>query len=131
MTDPAIVIRTQAQSTEPKGSGAGWQGRGRSGDRLRAQHQRASASICGYIYCSMPSAPAIRLRERLKLLVPFGLAAEKPRHFRDMLGVVWENRDNLAYAWEILSKGVCDGCALGVAGFHDWTIDGVHLCMTR
>jgi molybdopterin-dependent oxidoreductase alpha subunit len=26
---------------------------------------------------------------------------------------------------------VCDGCALGVAGFHDWTIDGVHLCMTR
>jgi len=30
-----------------------------------------------------------------------------------------------------LSRGVCDGCALGVAGFHDWTIDGVHLCMTR
>ena len=26
---------------------------------------------------------------------------------------------------------MCDGCALGVAGFHDWTIDGVHLCMTR
>jgi molybdopterin-dependent oxidoreductase alpha subunit len=26
---------------------------------------------------------------------------------------------------------VCDGCALGVAGFHDWTIEGVHLCMTR
>jgi hypothetical protein len=26
---------------------------------------------------------------------------------------------------------VCDGCALGVAGFHDWTMDGVHLCMTR
>ena len=35
------------------------------------------------------------------------------------------------YAWRILRKGVCDGCALGVAGFHDWTIDGVHLCTTR
>ena len=29
------------------------------------------------------------------------------------------------------SEGVCDGCALGVAGFHDWTLDGVHLCTTR
>ena len=26
---------------------------------------------------------------------------------------------------------MCDGCALGVAGFHDWTISGVHLCTTR
>ena len=26
---------------------------------------------------------------------------------------------------------MCDGCALGVAGFHDWTMDSVHLCMTR
>ena len=40
-------------------------------------------------------------------------------------------RDNLRYAWKILNRGVCDGCALGVAGLHDWTIDGVHLCMTR
>ncbi len=48
-----------------------------------------------------------------------------------MAAVVWRNRDNLSYAWQVLSKGVCDGCALGVAGFHDWTIDGVHLCMTR
>ena len=38
---------------------------------------------------------------------------------------------NLPYAWRILRKGVCDGCALGVAGFHDWTISGVHLCTTR
>lgn len=48
-----------------------------------------------------------------------------------MFQVVWENRDNLGYAWKVLSKGVCDGCALGVAGFHDWTIKGPHLCMTR
>jgi len=63
--------------------------------------------------------------------VPFGLGRWKPQHFRDMAGVVWKNRDNLPYAWKVLSRGVCDGCALGVAGFHDWTIEGVHLCMTR
>src|ERR1044071_7293701 len=67
----------------------------------------------------------------LRRLVPFGLDARKPRHFRDMLKVVWDNRDNLGYAYKVLSRGVCDGCALGVAGFHDWTISGVHLCMTR
>lgn len=66
-----------------------------------------------------------------KKIVPFGVTARKPRHFRDMLKVVWQNRDNLGYAYKVLSRGVCDGCALGVAGFHDWTIDGVHLCMTR
>ena len=48
-----------------------------------------------------------------------------------MLKIAWQNRDNAGYAWKVLSQGVCDGCALGVAGFHDWTIDGVHLCMTR
>ena len=63
--------------------------------------------------------------------IPFGLGTWKPKHFRDMAGVVWKNRDNLPYAWKVLSRGVCDGCALGVAGFHDWTIEGVHLCMTR
>jgi molybdopterin-dependent oxidoreductase alpha subunit len=67
----------------------------------------------------------------LKAAVPFGLGQIKPKHFRDMLRVAWKNRDNLPYAWKVLSRGVCDGCALGVAGFHDWTIDSVHLCMTR
>src|SRR3989475_2241220 len=69
--------------------------------------------------------------DRLKSAVPFGLGQVKPKHFRDMAKVVWKNRDNLSYAWKVLSRGVCDGCALGVAGFHDWTIPGVHLCMTR
>src|SRR3954471_3896532 len=63
--------------------------------------------------------------------IPFGLGHWKPQHFRDMAVVVWKDRDNLPYAWKVLSRGVCDGCALGVAGFHDWTIDGVHLCITR
>lgn len=65
------------------------------------------------------------------MLVPFGIGQTKPAHFRDMARIAWANRDNLSYAWKVLSQGVCDGCALGVAGFHDWTIDGVHLCMTR
>ncbi|MGE3311960.1 MAG: FdhF/YdeP family oxidoreductase, partial [Limisphaerales bacterium] len=63
--------------------------------------------------------------------MPFGLGGTKPKHFREMLRAAWQNRDNLPYAWKVLSQGVCDGCALGVAGFHDWTIDGTHLCLTR
>jgi anaerobic selenocysteine-containing dehydrogenase len=63
--------------------------------------------------------------------VPFGLGQMKPQHFRDMAKVVWANRDNLPYAWKVISRGVCDGCALGVAGLHDWTVKGPHLCMTR
>src|ERR1041384_4064564 len=70
-------------------------------------------------------------KNRLARLVPFGLGQTKPKHFRDMARVIWENRDNLLYAWKVLTKGVCDGCALGVAGLHDWTISGTHLCMTR
>src|SRR5437773_11443382 len=69
--------------------------------------------------------------DRLKSAVPFGLGQVKPKHFREMAEVVWKNRDNLPYAFKVLRRGVCDGCALGVAGFHDWTIQGVHLCMTR
>jgi molybdopterin-dependent oxidoreductase alpha subunit len=71
------------------------------------------------------------LKDRLNVLVPFGVGQTKPNHFRDMLKVAWKNRDNLGYAWKVLSRGVCDGCALGVGGFYDWTIPGVHLCMTR
>lgn len=69
--------------------------------------------------------------ERWRNRVPFGILSRKPRHFRDMLHVLWRNRDNLGYAYRVITRGVCDGCALGVAGLHDWTIDGVHLCMTR
>ena len=62
---------------------------------------------------------------------PNGLGEQKPNHYGDIAQRCWENRHNLPYAWRILRKGVCDGCALGVAGFHDWTISGVHLCTTR
>ncbi len=70
-------------------------------------------------------------KARLQSVVPFGLGQTKPKHFRDMAKIVWKNRDNLGYAWQVITKGVCDGCALGVAGLHDWTIKGTHLCMTR
>ena len=63
--------------------------------------------------------------------MPFGLSSEKPRHFRDMLRIAWENRDALPWAWKVLSRGVCDGCALGTSGLRDWTIPGTHLCMVR
>ncbi|HYO79903.1 MAG TPA: molybdopterin-dependent oxidoreductase, partial [Bryobacteraceae bacterium] len=70
-------------------------------------------------------------KEKLTAAVPFGLGQTKPHHFAQFPGIIWQNRDNLPYAWQVLSRGVCDGCALGVAGLHDWTIEGVHLCMTR
>lgn len=62
---------------------------------------------------------------------PFGLTRQKPRHIREMLKVAWENRDNLSWAWKVLTKGVCDGCALGTTGVRDWTLPGTHLCMVR
>src|SRR6266498_3475218 len=68
---------------------------------------------------------------RLSRLVPFGLIGQtKPHHFREMLGVLWENRKELPYAWEVLNHGVCDGCSLGPYGLKDNVLDGVHLCMT-
>src|SRR3954447_3366737 len=62
---------------------------------------------------------------------PNGIGETKPNHYGEMFKTVWQNRRNLRYAWRILRGGVCDGCALGVAGFHDWTLSGVHLCTTR
>jgi anaerobic selenocysteine-containing dehydrogenase len=64
-------------------------------------------------------------------LRPNGIGLQKPNHFGDMAKVAWTNKKHASYAWKVLTKGVCDGCALGVAGLNDWTIDGTHLCMTR
>ena len=80
---------------------------------------------------SAPHRVAATLGEKLARMLPFGVGRTKPKHFRDMLVIAWRNRDNPRYAWKVLTRGVCDGCALGVAGLHDWTIPGVHLCMTR
>src|SRR4051812_3679597 len=64
-------------------------------------------------------------------LSPNGIGKQKPNHYLDMAKVAAANRRHPRYAWKVLRDGACDGCALGVAGFHDWTIDGVHLCTTR
>src|SRR5215813_14877424 len=64
-------------------------------------------------------------------LTPFGLEEMGPRHFREMAKIAWENRREIPFAWRILTRGVCDGCALGTSGLSDWTIPGVHLCMVR
>jgi molybdopterin-dependent oxidoreductase alpha subunit len=79
-----------------------------------------------------------RLAERLPIhpelwvgARPNGVGEQKPNHYGDMARIAWQNRKNPGYAVKLLRSGVCDGCALGVAGLHDWTIDGVHLCTTR
>ncbi len=69
--------------------------------------------------------------EGIASLVPFGLGAQKPHHIWETLEVMWENRDALPYAYNILSQGVCDGCSLGPRGLRDDVIDGLHLCTTR
>lgn len=75
-----------------------------------------------------PSIPP----ESWRRWAPFGvLEPHKPRHYREMAKVVWENRDNLGYAWKILNHGVCDGCSLGPRGLKDDVIEGTHLCLSR
>jgi len=62
---------------------------------------------------------------------PFGIGEQRPNNFGEVFRAVRENRDSAGYAWRILSRGVCDGCALGTTGLRDWTIDGVHVCNVR
>ncbi|HEX5011147.1 MAG TPA: molybdopterin-dependent oxidoreductase [Planctomycetota bacterium] len=72
-----------------------------------------------------------RFRERIAGLSPFGWGTTKPHHFTDMARIAWRNRDALPYAWRVLTRGVCDGCALGTSGMRDWTVPGVHVCLVR
>lgn len=62
---------------------------------------------------------------------PFGLGEQYPNNYWEVFRAAWISRDNLPYAWEILNKGVCDGCALGTTGMQDWTLDGIHVCNVR
>jgi len=64
-------------------------------------------------------------------LIPYGLNEQHPNAYADIAQTIWENRDNLSYAWRILNDGCCDGCSLGTSGMHDWTMDGIHLCAVR
>src|SRR5258708_2912203 len=64
-------------------------------------------------------------------LVPYGLNEQQPNAYKDIVKAIWENRDQLGYAWRILNDGCCDGCSLGTTGMHDWTMKGIHLCQLR
>lgn len=77
------------------------------------------------------SLGSARSRNSWVSLVPYGLNEQHPNNYKDIVDAVWENRDNLGYAWRILRDGCCDGCSLGTTGIHDWTMPGVHLCAVR
>jgi molybdopterin-dependent oxidoreductase alpha subunit len=62
---------------------------------------------------------------------PLGLGETKPHHFTEMAKTAWQNKRHPLYAWRLLTRGVCDGCALGTTGMRDWTMDGIHLCTIR
>jgi molybdopterin-dependent oxidoreductase alpha subunit len=62
---------------------------------------------------------------------PFGIGEQRPNNYLEVFRAAWESRARPRYAWRILTRGVCDGCALGTSGLHDWTLDGVHLCNVR
>lgn len=64
-------------------------------------------------------------------LMPNGFGQIKPNHYLEMVKVAWANRDQLPFAWRILERGVCDGCALGTTGLRDFTMKGPHLCTVR
>ena len=63
--------------------------------------------------------------------VPFGIGQQHPNNFTEVTRAIGENRDEFGFAWRIINQGVCDGCALGVSGLHDWTTNGIHLCNIR
>jgi hypothetical protein len=64
-------------------------------------------------------------------LKPFGIGEGRPNNYAEIWKAFRENRGRRGYAWRILKKGTCDGCALGTKGMRDWTMHEVHLCNVR
>lgn len=62
---------------------------------------------------------------------PFGLGEDRPNNYGEITKALVENRDRMGYAWRILHRGTCDGCALGTKGMRDWTMREIHLCNVR
>ncbi|HLK32003.1 MAG TPA: molybdopterin-dependent oxidoreductase, partial [Terriglobales bacterium] len=79
----------------------------------------------------MSKEAAKRKQRRWVSLIPYGVTEQHPNAYKDIASTIWENRDNLGYAWRILNNGCCDGCSLGTRGMRDWTMKGVHLCAVR
>jgi molybdopterin-dependent oxidoreductase alpha subunit len=63
--------------------------------------------------------------------MPNGIGQVKPNHYWEMVRTAWQNKRRPLLAWRILTRGVCDGCALGTSGLYDHTMKGVHLCTVR
>jgi molybdopterin-dependent oxidoreductase alpha subunit len=64
-------------------------------------------------------------------LKPFGWGEQHPNNYLEIWKAAVENRDSAKRALRIMREGVCDGCALGTTGLHDWTMSGIHLCNIR
>jgi molybdopterin-dependent oxidoreductase alpha subunit len=80
----------------------------------------------------MPLGRRIRARRKhWASLRPFGLGEQRPNNYLEIVKAAWASRRRLPYAWKILNRGVCDGCALGTSGMKDWTLEGPHLCNVR
>ena len=137
---PAVIMKGQTQvsrrESEPRlrrgrmeisGSGfggtAGW---------LIAPKTTARLHACETPRAAKDSGPMPReTHSGWRTAVPFGLLSDKPRHFREMAKVAWENRDQLGFAWRILRDGVCDGCSLGPRGLRDDVIPEPTYALTR
>ncbi|GAA0982606.1 FdhF/YdeP family oxidoreductase [Acrocarpospora macrocephala] len=62
---------------------------------------------------------------------PFGIGERKPNNYLELWKAFRSVKGNRRYAWRILTRGTCDGCALGTKGMRDWTMDEIHLCNIR
>ncbi|MFG1941962.1 FdhF/YdeP family oxidoreductase [Nonomuraea sp. NPDC048826] len=62
---------------------------------------------------------------------PFGLGLRKPNNYLELIKAFRSVKGNRRYAWRILTRGTCDGCALGTKGMRDWTMREIHLCNIR
>ena len=58
----------------------------------------------------MPAKLNMKSNRHWVSLVPYGLNQQHPNAYKDILSTIWENRDNLGYAYRILRDGCCDGC---------------------
>ena len=62
----------------------------------------------------------------------FGIGAQKPHHYREMVKVAWENRDQLPFAWRILEGRRLRRLRAGhVRAARTGRFHGMHLCMVR
>lgn len=62
---------------------------------------------------------------------PFGIGERKPNNYLELWKAFRSVKGNRRYAWRILTRGTCDGCALGTKGMRDWTMREIHLCNIR